>query len=1056
MERHPLCLAVRSITRHTWLLAALAFATLAWLVLATATTRAQQPATPALPFHHDSALTCVCFIDAQQGWAVGDRGLILHTGDGGATWQQQLSNTVIHLASVHFIDPQHGWVVGGVSLPRQSATQGIVLRTTDGGATWSEVAQASRGTLPRLTGVKFFDPSRGIAFGEPAPLAPSGVFATTDAGQTWQPLAADSTGHWLAGDFLDPQIGALAGPPGQLATLARHKVTHSPLAASSLRAIRAIRLIEPAEGWAVGDGALLLTTHDGGRTWQTPPTELPPTLAECFDFRALAVHGTHVWTAGSPGSRLFHSFDSGHTWESFSTGLSAPVRALQFVDAANGWAVGDLGNILVTHDGGRSWASQRTGGSRAAVLALFAEPTNVPLELLADSGAAEGYLAVIDTLAATAHEPGIANAANSDNDFTPSQLAAVRARATDALLLAGATSTNAAWRFPLPAADLAHSPADVLAALNRENDGRALEQLQRHLVRELRTWRPEVIIIHHATPTSSPSLGDVVEPLVLQAVQSAADPAQFPELSSEAGLAAWQVKKVYGVMPPGESGDEQLATGRFSPWLGGSLADFTAPARNVLHLAPVPPPDSHEFKLLSSTVPPAAGAPGIFGGIALAPGGDARRPTADLPSNNLDSLRQLATRRRHLQEIIERSEGNAAWAAQVASLIEGLDPNSAGELLAQLGDDYRRAGRLDLAADTYFLLARQAPDHPLTSPALDWLLHFYASAEVAHRLQRTQGTATPADNRRNYEVNAAPVQQTLAQVPSYQPTLARDDRLRRASQLADYLGAARPALYADPAVGFAHTTAQRELGFANPAQRFYLTLRNLPETNPWRECAAAEEWLAHPGEEPPTKKLATCRPAADPPKLDAILDDPLWQHADKLRLSNSPSRLSAPPSAPSPPASLSALVHLAHDQQYLYVAIHCPKAANCDYTPDDSARPRDAQLVEHDRVTLHIDTDRDYTTAFELTVDHRGFTHDACWGDATWNPTWYVAATSDDTTWTIEAAIPLAELAEKPPAARAVWAISAIRTIPRTGYETWCGPTTSAPTPAHFGLLLFQ
>ena len=57
-----------------------------------------------------------------------------------------------------------------------------------------------------------------------------------------------------------------------------------------------------------------------------------------------------------------------------------------------------------------------------------------------------------------------------------------------------------------------------------------------------------------------------------------------------------------------------------------------------------------------------------------------------------------------------------------------------------------------------------------------------------------------------------------------------------------------------------------------------------------------------------------------------------------------------------------------------------------------SPRQRDADLSAHDRVTLRLDVDRDYTTAFELVVDHRGWTHDACWNDATWNPKWFVAA----------------------------------------------------------------
>ena len=45
---------------------------------------------------------------------------------------------------------------------------------------------------------------------------------------------SDTSGSWLAGDFLEPNTGAVAGPAGRIATLVRRKVVESPLAASSL------------------------------------------------------------------------------------------------------------------------------------------------------------------------------------------------------------------------------------------------------------------------------------------------------------------------------------------------------------------------------------------------------------------------------------------------------------------------------------------------------------------------------------------------------------------------------------------------------------------------------------------------------------------------------------------------------------------------------------------------------------------------------------------------------------------------------------------------------
>ena len=126
-----------------------------------------------------------------------------------------------------------------------------------------------------------------------------------------------------------------------------------------------------------------------------------------------------------------------------------------------------------------------------------------------------------------------------------------------------------------------------------------------------------------------------------------------------------------------------------------------------------------------------------------------------------------------------------------------------------------------------------------------------------------------------------------------------------------------------------------------------------------------------------------------------------------------------------------------------------------------TARARDVDLAQHDRVSLKLDVDRDYTTAYELTVDNRGWTYDSVNGDATWNPTWYVAAANDESSWTVEAAIPLSELVDKPPTARDVWALAVRRTIPRTCYQTWSASTTRGAatpddSPAQFGLLIFE
>ena len=69
----------------------------------------------------------IYFIDSQRGWAVGF-GPIAHTEDGGKTWVCQNNDTGTVLWSVHFNTPLNGWAVGA---------NGVIIRSEDGGKSWA-------------------------------------------------------------------------------------------------------------------------------------------------------------------------------------------------------------------------------------------------------------------------------------------------------------------------------------------------------------------------------------------------------------------------------------------------------------------------------------------------------------------------------------------------------------------------------------------------------------------------------------------------------------------------------------------------------------------------------------------------------------------------------------------------------------------------------------------------------------------------------------------------------------------------------------------------------
>ena len=102
-----------------------------------------------LRFFNDAALHAVQFMDdGQEGWAVGDEGVIWHTIDGGKRWERQKTGVRGSLRSIHFLTPFIGWVAGREELPLGGGSAGVILVTLDGGEKWDRLALNS---MPQRT-----------------------------------------------------------------------------------------------------------------------------------------------------------------------------------------------------------------------------------------------------------------------------------------------------------------------------------------------------------------------------------------------------------------------------------------------------------------------------------------------------------------------------------------------------------------------------------------------------------------------------------------------------------------------------------------------------------------------------------------------------------------------------------------------------------------------------------------------------------------------------------------------------------------------------------------
>ena len=280
-------------------------------------------------------------------------------------------------------------------------------------------------------------------------------------------------------------------------------------------------------------------------------------------------------------------------------------------------------------------------------------------------------------------------------------------------------------------------------------------------------------------------------------------------------------------------------------------------------------------------------------------------------------------------------------------------------------------------------------------------------------------------------------------------------------------------------------SARRQLGKAEESQAWLL--RYIADTtvatgaptgaagaDPWRECVLLESWLLNrAGQTVPPKPVAACKRTAVKPYLDGKLDDECWKAAAPMPLTTMAGDLGmefgcreAIERAFKEKADKSGKETLAaaltagtkaafcFDDEYLYIGVTCRHPAGMQ-KPTLEKRGRDADLRAYDRISILLDLDRDYQTYYQLQIDQRGALAEDCWGDRSWNPKWFVAVNAEETGWTAELAIPLAELSGEMVSPGKLWAVNVVRTVPGKGVQAWSGPAGATPRPEGMGVLSF-
>lgn len=316
------------------------FLVLAWLQPAVAQYNWRAlPAAPQSPRCDD-----MYFLTPSLGWVInpaypaGPWGRVYKTTDGGETWIKQLDEAPVYFRSVGFADENTGWV-GSLYAPSDTF---LLRETTDGGTTWHS-ANLPTAHPAGICGISVVNDTVVFAYGRF--YGPAGYLKTTNKGATWTYKDMTSyAGGFIDGYFYDQDTGFITGR------------SHD-------------------------EKPMILSTHDGGNTWDTCYLSTRPDSGAVWKIvfpgdGAVGYASIQAWTDKwwDYDNWLLKTTDRGRTWMELPFIHNYDEEGIGFINDSVGWIGGSYNPPYnyKTMDGGLTWSVDTGFG----VLTMYNSGTN--------------------------------------------------------------------------------------------------------------------------------------------------------------------------------------------------------------------------------------------------------------------------------------------------------------------------------------------------------------------------------------------------------------------------------------------------------------------------------------------------------------------------------------------------------------------------------------------------------------------------------------------------------------------------------------------------------